>query len=143
MCTQKQDGSANLATVSSWTYLSFNSNMIAYAMAKTSYSRERVRNNQKVIVTIPGVGIADAVMGCGSTTGRNIHRRGACGHKPFRRILTGLSALLMGIWSAGRLLTACTRTTRHGVPARSPHNSGCEAITRGAGKPAATWTRWR
>jgi len=71
VCTQKPDGSTNLATVSWWTYLSFNPNMIAYAMAKTSYSGEMVRNNQKVIVTIPGAEIADAVMKCGSTTGRN------------------------------------------------------------------------
>jgi len=70
VCTQKPDGSTNLATVSWWTYLSFNPNMIAYAMAKTSYSGEMVRNNQKVIVTIPGAEIAEAVMGCGSTTGR-------------------------------------------------------------------------
>jgi len=71
VCTQKPDGSTNLATVSWWTYLSFNPNMLAYAMAKTSYSGEMVRNNQKVIVTVPGAEIADAVMGCGSTTGRN------------------------------------------------------------------------
>ena len=71
VCTQKPDGSTNLATVSWWSYLSFNPNMIAYAMAKTSYSGEMVRNNQKVIVTIPGAEIADAVMGCGSTTGRD------------------------------------------------------------------------
>lgn len=45
--------------------------MIAYAMAKTSYSGEMVRGNQKVILTIPSTEIADAVMGCGSTTGRN------------------------------------------------------------------------
>lgn len=71
VCTQKPDGSTNLATVSWWTYLSFNPSMIAYAMAKTSYSGEMVRNNQKVILTIPGEEIADAVMGCGSTTGRD------------------------------------------------------------------------
>lgn len=71
VCTEKPDGSTNLATVSWWTYLSFNPNMIAYAMAKTSYSGEMVRNNRKVILTIPGAEIADAVMGCGSTTGRN------------------------------------------------------------------------
>lgn len=71
VCTQKPDGSTNLATVSWWTYLSFNPSMIAYAMAKTSYSGEMVRNNQKVILTIPGAEIADAVMGCGSTTGRD------------------------------------------------------------------------
>ena len=71
ICTEKPDGSTNLATVSWWTYLSFNPNMIAYAMAKTSYSGEMVRNNRKVVLTIPGAEIAGAVMGCGSTTGRN------------------------------------------------------------------------
>ena len=71
VCTQKPDGSTNLATVSWWTYLSFNPNMIAYAMAKTSYSGEMVRNNRKVILTIPGEEMAEAVMGCGSTTGRD------------------------------------------------------------------------
>lgn len=71
VCTQKPDGSTNLATVSWWTYLSFNPAMIAYAMAKTSYSGEMVRDNKKVILTIPGAEIAEAVMGCGSTTGRN------------------------------------------------------------------------
>lgn len=71
VCTQKPDGSTNFATVSWWTYLSFNPNMIAYAMAKTSYSGEMVRKNKEVIITIPGAEIAEAVMGCGSTTGRN------------------------------------------------------------------------
>ena len=71
VCTQKPDGSTNLATVSWWTYLSYNPNMIAYAMAKTSYSGEMVRSTKNVILTIPGAEIADAVMGCGSTTGRD------------------------------------------------------------------------
>ena len=71
VCTQKPDGSTNLATVSWWTYLSYNPGMIAYAMAKTSYSGEMVRNNKKVILTIPAAEIADEVMGCGMSTGRN------------------------------------------------------------------------
>lgn len=71
VCTEKPDGTTNLATVSWWTYLSFNPGMVAYAMAKTSYSGERVRENKKVVITVPGAGIAEAVMGCGSTTGRN------------------------------------------------------------------------
>lgn len=71
VCTQKPDGSTNLATVSWWTYLSYNPNMIAYAMAKTSYSGEMVRDKKKVILTVPGENIADAVIGCGSTTGRD------------------------------------------------------------------------
>ena len=45
--------------------------MIAYAMAKTSYRGERVRETKKVILTIPGEPLADAALGCGSTTGRD------------------------------------------------------------------------
>ncbi len=71
VCTQRPDGGTNLATVSWWTYLSFNPGMIAYAMAKTSYSGEMVRSNGKVVLTVPGAKLADAVMGCGSTTGRS------------------------------------------------------------------------
>ena len=71
VCTQKPDGSTNLAAVSWWTYLSYYPNMICYAMAKTSYSGEMVRANKKVILTVPGAAIADAVLGCGSTTGRD------------------------------------------------------------------------
>lgn len=74
VCTRKSDGSTNLATVSWWTYLSFNPGMIAYAMAKTSYSGERVREDKRVILTVPGAEMAEAVMGCGSTTGRNTEK---------------------------------------------------------------------
>ena len=71
VCTKKPDGSTNLATVSWWTYLSFNPGMIAYAMAKTSYSGERVRETKEVILTIPGAEIAKEVMGCGMASGRD------------------------------------------------------------------------
>lgn len=81
VCTQKPDGSTNLATVSWWTYLSYNPNMIAYAMAKTSYSGERVRQNKKVILTVPSDKIVDAVLGCGSTTGRNTDKTAKFGIK--------------------------------------------------------------
>ena len=48
--------------------------MIAYAMANTSSSGKMVRNNKKVIHTIPGAEMADAVLGCGDTTDRNIDK---------------------------------------------------------------------
>ena len=70
VCTEKPDGSTNIATVSWWTYLSYNPNMIALAMAKTSFSGEMVRNNKKLILTIPGAPLAEIVMNCGITTGR-------------------------------------------------------------------------
>ena len=70
VCTLREDGETNLATVSWWTYLSYNPSMIAYAMAKTSYSGERVRETGKVVLTIPSEALTSAVLGCGSTTGR-------------------------------------------------------------------------
>jgi len=71
VCTEKPDDTTNLATVSWWQYLSFNPNMICFAMAKTSYSGEMVRANKKVIVTVPGEAIASEVMSCGMATGRD------------------------------------------------------------------------
>lgn len=79
VCTLKPDGSTNLATVSWWTYLSFNPGMIAYAMAKTSYSGEMVRNNKQVILTIPGSELAEAVMSCGSASGKDTDKAGKFG----------------------------------------------------------------
>ena len=46
--------------------------MIAYAMAKTSYSGEMVRNTKKVILTIPGAEIAEIE---GSSIKIPFHRR--------------------------------------------------------------------
>ncbi|MEI0476332.1 flavin reductase family protein [Brachyspira pulli] len=74
VCTKKPDGSTNLAAVSWYTYLSYNPNMIAYAMAKTSYSGEMVRENKKVIITIPSENIKGIVMGCGMCSGRDTNK---------------------------------------------------------------------
>ncbi len=71
ICTQKPDGSTNLATVSWWTYLSFNPPTFGYAMSKKSYSGEMVRERKEVVLTIPGTAIADAVMNCGTSSGRD------------------------------------------------------------------------
>lgn len=71
VCTLRTDGSTNLATVSWWTYLSYNPNMIAFAMGKNAFSGELIRANGKVILTVPGAKIAETVLGCGATTGRN------------------------------------------------------------------------
>lgn len=49
IATQKEDGKTNLATVSWYTYLSYNPLMVGYAMAKTSYSGKRMRHSEKAI----------------------------------------------------------------------------------------------
>lgn len=110
VCTEKPDGSTNLATVSWWTYLSFNPNMIAYAMAKTSYSGEMVRNNRKVVLTIPGAEIADAVMGCGSATGRDTDKAAE-----FGIAMTNVEGTSIQIPVHSRVVIVCSLKEYHEV----------------------------
>ena len=74
VCTETPAGKTNLAPVSWWNYLSFNPNIICFAMAKTSYSGEMVRQNKQVVLAMPGTSIADAIMTCGSLSGRDIDK---------------------------------------------------------------------
>lgn len=71
VCTKTTTGKTNLAPVSWWTYLSYNPNIIGFAMAKTSYSGEMVRQTKQVVLAMPGAAIADQVMSCGGLTGRD------------------------------------------------------------------------
>lgn len=70
ICSKTPSGDTNLATVSWWTYLSLNPEIIGFAMMKTSYTGERVRETKKVVLTIPGEALAKEVMQCGCSTGR-------------------------------------------------------------------------
>lgn len=110
VCTEKEDGSTNLATVSWWTYLSFNPEMIAYAMAKTSFSGERVRENKKVILTIPGAAIAKEVMGCGMSTGRDTDKIAKLGIEMQELPETGIKVPLHS-----RVAIECTLKEYHEV----------------------------
>ena len=74
VCTLSSEGQANLATVSWWTYLSFRPGTIGFAMSKKSFSGEVVRETKRVILATPGSGLAEAVMKCGSTSGRDHHK---------------------------------------------------------------------
>lgn len=61
----------NLATISWVTFLSVEPAALGFAMMKSSYSGGLVRDNKEAIITWPGVALAKAVMGCGSTSGRD------------------------------------------------------------------------
>lgn len=110
VCTQKPDGTTNLATVSWWTYLSFHPSMIAYAMAKTSFSGELVRNNKKVVLTVPGAAIKDAVMGCGMSTGRDTDKIAKLGIK-----MQNISDCDIQIPEHSRVAIQCTLKEFHEV----------------------------
>lgn len=69
ICSQNKDGTTNLAPICFFSYLSFNPPMVGFAAGKQSHTGKRVRETGKVIITVPGESMADAVMACGSSTG--------------------------------------------------------------------------
>lgn len=74
ICSQNEDGTTNLAPICFVSYLSFNPPMIGFAAGKQSHTGKRVRETGKVIVTVPGESLTQAVMACGSSTGATSHK---------------------------------------------------------------------
>ena len=68
-------------------------------MAKTSYSGEIVRN-KKAILKITGTEIAEAVVGCGSTTGRNTDKAENVSHSQKSRAVQ-LKSQFTAVWQFG------------------------------------------
>ena len=79
VCTGTPEGGTNLAAVSWWTYLSSKPPMLGFAMSKTSYSGEMVRQNKQVTLAMPDAGIADAAFRCGTVSGRKENKAGKFG----------------------------------------------------------------
>ncbi len=74
ICTENKDFSTNIAPVSFVSFFSFNPPVMGFAMGKSAYTGERIRQTGKAIITIPGTSLAEAVMHCGSTSGRTIDK---------------------------------------------------------------------
>jgi len=74
VCTQKADGTVNLAPVSFVMYASFNPPMLAFAMMKPSSSGENFRRTGRAVVAVPGAGLNDAVMAYGAASGRTVDK---------------------------------------------------------------------
>lgn len=74
ICSKNEDGSTNLAPICFVSYLSFNPPMVGFATGKQSHTGKRVRETGKVIVTVPGKELAQAVIACGSSTGANCRK---------------------------------------------------------------------
>lgn len=74
ICSEKPDGSTNLAAVSFVSYLSFDPPMIGFAMAKTAYTGERVRETGNVVISYPGASLKDQAISCGTSSGRDTNK---------------------------------------------------------------------
>lgn len=74
VCVKKPDNSINLATVSWWTYLSNHPSMLGFSISNKGYTKKLLTANKSFIISIPDAGIADKVMHCGRTSGRDIDK---------------------------------------------------------------------
>lgn len=69
VCTEKEDGSLNMAPVSFFMYSSFNPPMLAFAMGKAANTGDNIRRTGKAVLAAPGVSLKEAVMAYGSSNG--------------------------------------------------------------------------
>ena len=74
ICSQNEDGTTILAPICFVSYLSFNPPMVGFAAGKQSHTGKRVRETGKVIITVPGESLAQAVMACGASTGAKVNK---------------------------------------------------------------------
>lgn len=74
ICTRKPDGTTNLATLAFWTYASTAPGKIIFSLNKGAYSLELLALNKEVVVAVPGMELVNALIGCGTTSGRDVNK---------------------------------------------------------------------
>ncbi|HIS80729.1 MAG TPA: flavin reductase family protein [Candidatus Scatomonas merdavium] len=71
ICTEKPDGSTNLATLAFWAFASTNPGKIMFSLNKGAYSLELLAGEKEVVLAVPGIELAGALIGCGTCSGRD------------------------------------------------------------------------
>ena len=71
ICTEKPDGTTNLATLAFWTFASTAPGKIMFSLNKGAYSLELLAQKKEVVLAIPGVELTPALIGCGTCSGRD------------------------------------------------------------------------
>ena len=71
ICTKKQNGKTNMATIAFWTYASTNPGKVVFSLNKGAYTLELLAKNKEVVITIPGISLAGTLIACGTSSGRD------------------------------------------------------------------------
>ena len=79
ICTEKPDGSTNLATLAFWAFASTNPGKIMFSLNKGAYSLELLAEKKEVVLAIPGVELTGALIGCGTCSGRDTDKAAKVG----------------------------------------------------------------
>ena len=79
ICTEKPDGSTNLATLAFWAFASTNPGKIMFSLNKGAYSLELLAEKKEIVLAIPGVELTGALIGCGTCSGRDTDKAAKVG----------------------------------------------------------------
>lgn len=79
ICTEKPDGSTNLATLAFWAFASTNPGKIMFSLNKGAYSLELLAEKKEVVLAIPGAPLTGALIGCGTCSGRDTDKAAKVG----------------------------------------------------------------
>ena len=71
ICSKKADGKTNMATLAFWTYASTNPGKVVFSLNKGAYTLELLEKNKEVVIAVPGVSLTDALIACGTSSGRD------------------------------------------------------------------------
>lgn len=74
ICTRKPDGTTNLATLAFWNFASTNPGKIMFALNKGAYSLELLAQTKEVVLAVAGTDMAGALIGCGTSSGRDTNK---------------------------------------------------------------------
>lgn len=71
ICTEKPDGTTNLATLAFWAFASTDPGKIMFSLNKGAYSLELLAEKKEFVLVIPSVELTGALIGCGTCSGRD------------------------------------------------------------------------
>lgn len=74
ICSKKPDGTTNMATLAFWTYASTNPGKVVFSLNKGAYTLELLAQNREVVIAVPGVSLAGALIACGTSSGRDTNK---------------------------------------------------------------------
>ncbi|MDO5147634.1 MAG: flavin reductase [Eubacteriales bacterium] len=79
ICTEKPDGTTNLATLAFWAFASTNPGKIMFSLNKGAYSLELLAEKKEVVLAIPSVELTGTLIGCGTCSGRDTDKAAQIG----------------------------------------------------------------
>jgi hypothetical protein len=149
LVTTARAGRANIMTMSWHTMMEFEPPLVGCVISNRNYSFESLKATRECVINIPTVELAEKVVGCGNTSGRQVDKFKAFGLTPVTAacVKARSSPSVMPVWNARSLMESWPpnttslflRSSKHGLTQRG--NIRGRFITKG--KACSWWLAGR